>query len=203
MALYNKNFVITVSFVMSMASSAVASLDTTMFEMETKLLANIQATAEKKTEPCEALDFDQDIEYRDCLVDAAMYSLAARQKNDGVASVFKNIFNKIDDALQPGGAMSIAEQAVEGMKSTDNVEKRTTYYEILNNLVDFLSHNKASNAGDFKPVYEFIRNANLEAPEDVVKMRRERMSLKTVDLHAKVDMILSQKISTNAAEVSD
>jgi hypothetical protein len=200
MALYRKLFVLSFSYVMLATSAAVASLDTNIFEMETKLLESIQTKTNEKMQPCEKIDFEEDLAYRDCLAEAAMYPLSAREKNDGITRVFDTVFNKIDESMQAGAAMKIAQDAIDGFKNKENdVKDRATYYEILKNLMDRLPQSKE----EFRSVFTLIKDANMEIPEDVENERRHRMGLQTAALTEKAELVLSQKLSKASTEVSE
>ena len=198
MALYRKNFVISFFAVMSLASHSVAGIDTHVWELETPLLETIQAKAQQKMAPCERLDIFEDLEYRDCLMDAAMFALSAREKNDRIKAIFENIFNKIDEAYQPGAAMKLATAAIEGLKTETDVKFKSTYYQILKNLMERIPHDNE----EYRPVFAYIKEQNVAAPEDVVKDRHAR-GFKTSILVEEAEMVLSQKISKNTIEVSE
>ncbi|MEQ1875781.1 MAG: hypothetical protein ABL958_03985 [Bdellovibrionia bacterium] len=205
MAHIGKNFVFAMASIMFISSSGVASLDTNVFDLEMKRFETIEHRAYEKMSPCDKLE--DDIEYRDCLVDAAVYALSARDsKNDGVSKVFDNIFSKIDEALKPGAALLIAQKAVEGFKASTLTNERATYYEILKNLMDNLPSGKE----DFNLVYEYIKDNKFEIPEDVSNARMNRMGLKTENLGEKAEIMLGKRQVTakaaapiNAIEVSE
>lgn len=201
MTQFGKNFVFAGFTLMLTASSAVASLDTNVFDLETKHIRSIQARAEEKMAPCEKLDLDQDVEYRDCLVDAAMYALSARDsKNDGVSRVFDSIFSRIDESLKPGAALIIAKKAIEGFKSSTGTAERATYYEVVKNLMNLLPTEK----DDFRATYEYIKNNDFEIPDEVKTERMKRLAVKTADLGDLAEVVLSTKLSkSTTAEVAD
>jgi hypothetical protein len=198
MALIRKMFVTTILIVMSAASAGVASVDTNVWELETPLLETIQTKAEQKMAPCEQLDLHEDIEYRDCLMDAALFALSAREKNDRTKVVFENVFNKIDEAYQVGAALKIAREAIDGLKTEGDVKFKSTYYEILKNLMARIPHDNE----EYRQVFELIKKSEIEAPEDVVTDRRLR-GFKTAILTEEAEMVLSQKLSKNSVEVSE
>jgi hypothetical protein len=205
MAQIGKNFVFAVAFIVSISSSAVASLDSSVFDLEMKRYDLVEHRAFEKTRTCDK--FEDDIAYRDCLIDAAVFALSARDsKNDGVGKVFEQIFSKIDESLKLGAALLIAQRAVDGFKSSSKMTEQATYYEILKNLMNHLKGEK----DDYSPVYEHIKNAKIEASEEMINARLHKMALKTEDLTEKADMLLNQakaiaKVDTasNAIEVSE
>ncbi|HEX4924503.1 MAG TPA: hypothetical protein VFV50_10470 [Bdellovibrionales bacterium] len=198
---FGKNFVFAALSLLFTASPSVASLDTNVFDLETKHYKNIEKRAQEKMAPCEKLDLDQDLEYRDCLIDAAMFALSARDsKNDGVSRVFDNVFSKIDESLKPGAALIIAQKAVEGFKSSTNVADRATYYEVLKNLMGLLPTEK----DDFRATFQFIKDNDFEIPDDVKNERMKRLAVKTADLGELAEVVLSTKLSkSTTAEVTD
>jgi hypothetical protein len=199
MALYRKTFVFSILFLMSASSAAVASLDNTLWEVETPLLEDFEAKVYQKMEPCTQDKSLKDLEYRDCLIDAALFSLSSRSRNDSIESVFdRHVLNKLDPALHPGAAMKIAERAIDGLNNDTDVNMKSTYYEILKNLMSRIPDDKE----DFRPVFAFIKNSKIEIPENVVKSRRDR-GVTTMALSEAADIILAKKVSVNTTEVSE
>lgn len=197
MAQFGKNFVFVMAFAMSISSSAVADLDSNIFDLEMKRFETIEHKAFEKTRPCEKLE--DDVEYRDCLVDGAVFALSARDsKNDGVGKVFEQIFSKIDESLKQGAGILIARRAVDGFKNSSDIAQQATYYEILKNLMDHLKGEK----DDYTAVYELIKENKIEPSDDVVNARLRRMGLATENLTDKADSILKKTKAVAKAETA-